>query len=162
MGETNGGGAQAVRACPAKKSTPHAIADALSATTKIYGIMGDIYGHAHGLRLLLARIGHRDKTVTTRCATTRPNSSVTVAEYTDHVERARCWFCHEPTHRSHAAQRQCPKCRRKWSYWRRKIELDLAYHFATGFKAAEAARQCKVVYRTAWIHFLRFEQTARQ
>lgn len=84
------------------------------------------------------------------------------AQYTEHVQRALCWLCHEPTHRSHAAQRQCPNCRRKWSYQRRKIELELANRFATGFKAAEAARQCSVAYRTAWTHFLRFEQTARR
>jgi hypothetical protein len=82
--------------------------------------------------------------------------------YVDHVQRALCWFCHKPTHKSHATQRQCPQCRRKWSYRRRETELQLINKFVTGYTAAEASRECGVVYRTSWTYFLRFEQAARQ
>lgn len=87
---------------------------------------------------------------------------MTFVAYVDHVQRALCWVCHKPTHKSHAAQRQCPQCRCKWSYGRRGTELALTNSFVTGFTAAQASRQCGIAYRTAWTHFLRFENAARR
>ncbi len=85
-----------------------------------------------------------------------------LTDYEAHLARELCWTCHVPTHRSHQAQRQCPKCRKKWSYRRRQIELRLLRAFATGINVKRAAAQVGVAYRTAWTHFLTFERIAHR
>lgn len=83
-------------------------------------------------------------------------------DYEDHLTRRLCWVCHVPTHRSNQAQRQCPRCRRKWSYKRREIQLQLIRLFATGaVRPKSAADQLGIAYQTAWAHFLQFEKCLR-
>lgn len=82
-------------------------------------------------------------------------------EYERHLEKRLCWTCHRPTHRSYRRQRQCPLCRRKWSYHRRKIEWELIKAFCWRQEQAWAARRLGIAYPTAWKHFMRFECAIR-
>lgn len=87
---------------------------------------------------------------------------VTFHEYSRHVREQLCWHCHARTHLSHARQRQCARCRHKWSYQRRRLQLDLLSMFSRHFNAAQAAKALRISYRTAWNHFMQFERGLRQ
>ncbi len=88
--------------------------------------------------------------------------NVNLGDYERHLTEQLCWLCHVPTSRSSAQQRQCPRCRRKWSFHQRQLRWSLLRLFATAITPAEAARRAHVSYRTAWAHFLRFEHTLRR
>lgn len=92
----------------------------------------------------------------------QPQLNMRLRDYERHLTDQLCWLCHLPTSRSSAQQRQCPRCRRKWSFRQRQLRWDLLRLFATAITPAEAARRARVSYRTAWTHFLRFEQTLRR
>lgn len=83
-------------------------------------------------------------------------------DYQRHLVEELCWVCHRRTGPSSGRQKQCQRCRRKWSYRQRQVRWNLLRLFATAITPAEAARRLKVSYRTAWSHFLRFERTLRQ
>lgn len=83
-------------------------------------------------------------------------------EYERHLEKQLCWICHRPTHQSHRRQRQCPLCRRKWSYHRRRMEWELMKAFCCRQEQAKVARRLKLAYPTAWKHFGRFECAIRR
>ena len=84
------------------------------------------------------------------------------AEYERRLLQQLCWICGAPTTRSSAQQRQCPNCRRKWSFRRRQLRWNLLQLFASGLTPAEAARRLQICYRTAWTHFLDFERVVRR
>jgi hypothetical protein len=86
---------------------------------------------------------------------------VTQEEYRSHLEGQLCWHCHCPTHASHARQRQCPQCRKKWSYDRRRLEWLLAELFCQGLNAHLASRELGISYGTARIHFKKFDSALR-
>lgn len=86
---------------------------------------------------------------------------MTWQEYERHLEKQLCWHCHRPTHQSHRRQRQCPLCRRKWSYHRRMVEWKLIKAFSCRQKQARAAFWLGIAYRTVWNHFMRFENAIR-
>lgn len=73
-----------------------------------------------------------------------------------------CWYCHVPTTKSYRAQRQCPKCRRKFSYHNRLIEFQLLEAFCSHHNAHETSKRICVAYGTAHKHFERFEFTVRK
>src|SRR5438874_2688600 len=81
-----------------------------------------------------------------------------MAEYERRLLNHLCWACGGPTHKSHAAQRQCRVCRRKWSYARRVIEWRLLMGFCRGRKAYRAAMEAEVSYPAARTAFRRFEK----
>lgn len=86
---------------------------------------------------------------------------MTWEEYERHLEKRLCWHCHRPTHQSHRRQRQCPLCRRKWSYHRRMMEWKLVNAFCRRENPRRASRWLRIAYRTAWNHFMRFECAIR-
>jgi hypothetical protein len=83
-------------------------------------------------------------------------------EYERHLRLELCWLCHGQTHRSHAQQRQCPICRRKWSYVRRRLEWALLQAFCLMDTPYRAAKDLGAAYRTAWSHYMEFERVIRQ
>ena len=86
-----------------------------------------------------------------------------LADYERHILQQLCWICSVRTHRSNRAQRQCPRCRRKWSYRRRLTRIRLLRLFASGaVNPNVASTTLGVAYRTAWTHFLEFERVVRQ
>ena len=61
-----------------------------------------------------------------------------------------CWACHAATGSCNARQRQCPRCRRKWSYDRRRTKWELLEAFCLNATAHHAARFARCDYRTAY------------
>ena len=87
---------------------------------------------------------------------------MTFDEYERHVREQLCWRCHAVTQVSHRLQRQCSRCRAKWSYKRRLLQLDLLALFSRHFNAHEASGHRQVSYSTAWTHFFLFEKAIRR
>ena len=85
---------------------------------------------------------------------TGPSNSIEV--YRLYVAQALCWVDGVPTHNSSDRQRQCPKCRRKWSYDRLGTELDLLEAYCHGTSATQAARDVRCAKNTALGHFNHF------
>ena len=56
---------------------------------------------------------------------------MTLEEFEHYLTRQRCWLDGAPTHKSHCGQRQCKRCRRKWSY----KSLQRHWHLARLFCA---------------------------
>lgn len=86
---------------------------------------------------------------------------MTQEEYCLHLDGQLCWRCHCSTHASHARQRQCPQCRKKWSYARRQLEWSLAELFCQALNAHHASLYLDIAYGTARSHFRRFALTLR-
>jgi len=76
--------------------------------------------------------------------------------YRRYVTQMLCWLDGTPTHSSSDLQRQCPKCRQKWSYERLGMELELLELYCQGFSASEAARKISCAKNTALNRFGRF------
>jgi hypothetical protein len=87
---------------------------------------------------------------------------VTHEEYATHLEGQLCWHCHCPTHASHARQRQCPRCRQKWSYDRQRLQWRLAELFCQGVNAHRASKELNISYGTARSHFTKFDLSFAQ
>ena len=68
-------------------------------------------------------------------------------------------MCHRATHRRSGRQRQCPGCRAKWSYPRRKTEWELLRAFGLTATAHHAARVVRCSYPTAHATYTRFRLT---
>jgi hypothetical protein len=79
-----------------------------------------------------------------------------VASYGRYLTDRLCWLDGTPTHASSDQQRQCPKCRLKWSYERLALELSLLREYSIGRSASEAARQAGCVKNTALHHYGNF------
>ena len=84
---------------------------------------------------------------------------MTQEEYCRHLDGQLCWNCHCPTHVSNARQRQCPRCRKKWSFRQRRSEWRLAELFCHGLNAHQASRELGISYGTARSHFKKFQTT---
>jgi hypothetical protein len=89
-----------------------------------------------------------------------PTSSLHV--YRTYLEERRCWIDGEPTHASSGSQRQCPKCRTKWSYDGRLTEVALLDHYCQGTNAAQAARSIGCARNTAMSHYACFRFSMEQ
>jgi len=85
-----------------------------------------------------------------------PTSSV--AAYKEFIGRQLCWIDGTPTHASSDLQRQCPKCRTKWSYERLSQELAAMEAFCEGVSASGAARKVGCVKNTALGHYQGFRR----
>src|SRR4051812_17508731 len=70
-------------------------------------------------------------------------------DYERHLVGLLCWACHAATGPCNARQRQCPRCRRKWSYDRRRTRWELLKAFCLNATAHRAARFARCDYRTA-------------
>ena len=75
---------------------------------------------------------------------------MTSEEYERHLIGQLCWACHAATAASHARQRQCPRCRRKWSYHTRRLRWERLKAFCLGATAHHAARSVPCHYATAF------------
>ncbi|HPA20380.1 MAG TPA: hypothetical protein PLU30_21700 [Verrucomicrobiae bacterium] len=82
-------------------------------------------------------------------------------DYERHLREELCWSCHVATHRSHARQRQCPKCRRKWSFAHLRLRWALLQRFFEKTSVRRAALEVGCSYPTAWWHFERFKIVIR-
>jgi hypothetical protein len=76
--------------------------------------------------------------------------------YRRYVTQTLCWLDGTPTHSSSDLQRQCPKCRQKWSYERLGMELELLDLYCQGLSASAAARQIRCAKNTALNRFGHF------
>jgi hypothetical protein len=63
------------------------------------------------------------------------------AEFDRFLRLQLCWLDGVPTEQSHAGQRQCPHCRRKWSYANLSRRWLVAQEFCQGSTRTAAARK---------------------
>jgi len=84
--------------------------------------------------------------------------AVSADEFDGFLTSERCWIDGTPTGLSSGAQRQCPLCRRKWSYVRLQKQWELAKHYAIGSKRTVAADVVGVSAHTAGIQYHRFHE----
>src|SRR4051794_4852653 len=71
-------------------------------------------------------------------------------DYERHLIGLLCWDCHAATGACNARQRQCPRCRKKWSYDRRRTQWELLKAFCLNATAHHTARFARCDYRTAY------------
>jgi len=84
---------------------------------------------------------------------------MTFEEYERHLIGQLCWACHAATVGCHARQRQCPRCRRKWSYASRRLQWELLKAFCLRATAHHAARTLRCYYATAYVAYRRLRTT---
>jgi transposase len=83
-----------------------------------------------------------------------------VSDYQQFVDRELCWVDGASTFSSHATQKQCPKCRRKWNYLERRRRFDLLVAYAEGMRAGVAASACGASRNTAQNWFRKLDSRA--
>lgn len=74
---------------------------------------------------------------------------MTADDFDRFLRRQLCWIDGTPTHASSARQRQCPHCRRKWSYARLQVRWDAAVALAAGKSRVECADEVGIDIHTA-------------
>jgi len=79
-------------------------------------------------------------------------------DYERHLIGQLCWVCHTATVPSHRQQRRCPRCRRKWSYERRRVRYELLKPFCLSSTAHQAHRVVGCSYPTAYGAYTDFRQ----
>ena len=82
---------------------------------------------------------------------------VTASGFNRHLAEKLCWIDGVPTHQSSARQRQCGRCRRKWSYDGLAKKWMLAQEYCAGNTRREAAAATGVDVHTAGRHYAEFE-----
>ncbi len=82
---------------------------------------------------------------------------MTTSSFNRHLAKKLCWVDGVPTHRSSARQRQCPRCRRKWSYDGLAKMWMLAQEYCAGHTRREAAAATGVDVHTAGRHYAAFD-----
>src|SRR3954463_5784036 len=80
-------------------------------------------------------------------------------DYERHLVGLLCWTCHAATGPCNARQRQCPRCRRKWSYDRRRTRWELLKAFCLNATAHHASRFARCDYRTAYRAYMHHRLT---
>ncbi len=83
---------------------------------------------------------------------------MTASSFNRHLIKRLCWIDGSPTHVSSARQRQCARCRRKWSYEAMSKRWLLAQEFCTGHNRREAAQATGVGVHTVGRHYDAFER----
>jgi hypothetical protein len=83
---------------------------------------------------------------------------VTISSFNRHLTKQLCWIDGSPTHFSSARQRQCARCRRKWSYEGLSKRWFLAQAFCAGRNRREAAHATGLGAHTAGRHYDAFER----
>ena len=81
------------------------------------------------------------------------NPASSLGNYRRYLEDRRCWVDGTPTHGSSGQQRQCPKCRRKWSYEQRLLQVTLLEQYCQGINASRAAKNIGCAKNTARSHY---------
>ena len=74
-----------------------------------------------------------------------------------HLTRQLCWIDGAVTHASSARQRQCPRCRRKWSYEGLSNGWILAQEYCAGHSRREASAAAGVDVHTAGRYYADFQ-----
>ena len=87
---------------------------------------------------------------------------MTCADYERHLIGLLCWHCHAATGLCNARQRQCPRCRKKWSYDRRRTKWELLKAFCLNATAHHAARFARCDYRTAYRAYMHLRLTVAE
>ncbi|MFZ4777489.1 MAG: hypothetical protein ACOYM3_19140 [Terrimicrobiaceae bacterium] len=85
-----------------------------------------------------------------------------LAGYREFLDQQLCWVDGIPTHASSQLQRQCPKCRMKWSYERLVLETAALEEFCLGSSASKAARKIGCVKNTALSYFGEFRRSMEE
>lgn len=83
--------------------------------------------------------------------------SVNAATFNKYLTRKLCWIDGAPTHRSSARQRQCQRCRRKWSYEGLAKRWILAQEYCSAHSRKEAAAAAGVDVHTAGRYYRSFD-----
>ena len=86
---------------------------------------------------------------------------MTVAEFERRLTQRLCWACGGTTHASHLGQRQCSKCRKKWSYVRLERRWKLARLYACQIDCDQAAVDAGVSRKTAGQVYASFRTVLR-
>jgi hypothetical protein len=84
------------------------------------------------------------------------SSSLAVTKYAQCLEKQLCFIDGYPTHGSSGRQRQCPKCKERWSYHHRRIEFRGLEGYCLGLSAADVASRIQCAKNTAQKYFRRF------
>jgi len=74
---------------------------------------------------------------------------MTAEDFDRFLRRRLCWIDGTPTHASSARQRQCPHCRRKWSYDRLLLRWNAALELAAGQSRVGCACELGIDIHTA-------------
>ena len=85
-----------------------------------------------------------------------------LAGYREFLDQQLCWVDGIPTHASSQLQRQCPRCRMKWSYERLVLETAALEEFCLGSSASKAARKIGCVKNTALSYFGEFRRSMEE
>lgn len=81
---------------------------------------------------------------------------VTCSDFDHFLRLGLCWLDGVPTVASHAGQRQCPHCRRKWCYEALRRQWRVAQEFCKGSSRKLAATEAGVDVHTAGRHYRMF------
>jgi hypothetical protein len=79
-----------------------------------------------------------------------------IDSYRSHLSGQLCWIDGEPTHASSETQRQCPRCRVKWSYVQIALEFAIFEQFCNGERARRAAENLGCSRNTVNSHYRSF------
>jgi len=83
---------------------------------------------------------------------------VNAATFDRHLRLGLCWLDGVPTVASHAGQRQCPHCRRKWSYAVLRRRWAIAKEFCKGSTRRVAAAASGTDVHTAGRLYKQFQE----
>jgi len=83
---------------------------------------------------------------------------VNSSDFDRHLRLELCWLDNFPTAASHAGQRQCRHCRRKWSYSVLRRQWLLAEEFCKGSTRRAAAVRANTDEHTAGRQYKRFQE----
>lgn len=78
--------------------------------------------------------------------------------YRRYLEGRRCWVDGTPTHASSDQQRQCPKCRLKWSFDNLARQIQMLEEFCLKQSATQAAKKLGCSKNTAIAHYRIFSR----
>ncbi len=79
--------------------------------------------------------------------------SFNISSYRTYLKERLCWIDGAPTHASSASQRQCPKCRVKWSYTHAALEFAIFEEFCKGDSASHVAQRLSCSRNTVMAHY---------
>jgi hypothetical protein len=83
---------------------------------------------------------------------------MTAEDFDSFLRKRLCWIDGTPTHASSARQRQCPHCRRKWSYTHLLLRWDAAWALAAGRSRIECAARLGIDIHTAGRLYAKMEE----
>jgi hypothetical protein len=85
--------------------------------------------------------------------------AISIESYRRYLQQQLCWIDGETTHASSDSQRQCPKCRVKWSYTQASLEFAIFERFCNGERSRKAAEALGCSRNTVMGHYRDFAQS---